>query len=42
VIEAVLQRFGYRARHARNRAGRRRAGAKPMPDLVLLDVLLLT
>ncbi|HXM81453.1 MAG TPA: response regulator [Burkholderiales bacterium] len=41
VIEAVLQKFGYRTRHARNRAeiGAGLA-AKPMPDLVLLDVLL--
>ena len=41
VIEAVLQKFGYRTRHARNRV---EIGAglaeKPMPDLVLLDVLL--
>jgi len=41
VIEAALQKFGYRTRHARNRseigAG---LAAKPMPDLVLLDVLL--
>jgi CheY-like chemotaxis protein len=41
VIEAVLQKFGYRTRYARNRAeiGAGLA-AKPMPDLVLLDVLL--
>ena len=41
VIEAALQKFGYRTRHARNRAeiGAGLA-AKPMPDLVLLDVLL--
>jgi len=41
VIEAALQKFGYRARHARNRAEIGAAlAAKPMPDLVLLDVLL--
>jgi two-component system, OmpR family, response regulator len=41
VIEAVLRKFGYRTRHARNRAeiGAGLA-AKPMPDLILLDVLL--
>jgi CheY-like chemotaxis protein len=41
VIGAVLQKFGYRTRHARNRAEIGAAlAAKPMPDLVLLDVLL--
>ncbi len=41
LIEAALQKFGYRARHARNRAEIGAAlAAKPMPDLVLLDVLL--